>query len=109
MLMPYVKRNAEGKILALSMLASDEYPEFIEPNSDELKLTLAILSSSNTEAMASDLAMVRVIEDLIDILLAKSLISINDLPQSVQLKLLARKNFRKQGSFSIGNDDLIHL
>ena len=106
--MPYVKRNKEGKIEAISLVASENCPEFIEPDSEELKVSLAMLSS-NAEALASDLAMVRVIEDLIDILLAKSLISINDLPQSVQLKLLARKNLRQQGSFNVSNSDLIEL
>lgn len=107
--MPYVKRNAEGKIISISMVASEEHAEIVDPNADELKLTLALLSSGNLDAMASDLAMVRVIEDLIDILLAKSLISINDLPQSVQLKLLARKNSRQQGSFNVISNDLIEL
>ena len=106
--MPYVKRNNEGKIEAISLVASEHCPEFIEPDSEELKISLAILSSS-AEALASDLAMVRVIEDLIDILLAKSLITINDLPQSVQLKLLARKNQRQQGSFNVNSSDLIEL
>lgn len=106
--MPYVKRNIEGKIEAISLVVSENCPEFIEPDSEELKVSLAMLSS-NAEALASDLAMVRVIEDLIDILLAKSLISINDLPQSVQLKLLARKSMRQQGSFNVNSSDLIEL
>jgi hypothetical protein len=107
--MPYVKRNAEGKIQAISLVASDEHPDFIEANADELKLSLALLTSNNLEAMASDLAMVRVIEDLIDVLLTKSLITISDLPESVQRKLIARKNLRQQGSFNIAENDLIEL
>ena len=107
--MPYVKRNSEGKIVAISIVSEDGYSEFIEQDAEELKLTLALLSNNNLEAMASDLAMVRVIEDLIDILLAKSIITVNDLPQSVQLKLLARKNLRQQGSFNVSSSDLIEL
>lgn len=106
--MPYVKRNQAGNIEAISLVASEHCPEFVEADNEALKTSIAMLST-NAEALASDLAMVRVIEDLIDILLAKSIISINDLPQSVQLKLLARKNLRQQGSFNIGSSDLIEL
>jgi len=41
-----------------------------------------------------DAEFVRVLEDLIDSMLAKNLIAISDLPEHAQLKLGARKNFR---------------
>ena len=53
--------------------------------------------------------MVRVIEDLIDILVAKSIISLNEFPQPVQLKLLKRDSMRKGEGLGIGIDELIHL
>ena len=53
--------------------------------------------------------MIRVIEDVIDILISKSLINVNDLPQSVQLKLLARKSYRKNGTFSTDGSELIQI
>ena len=53
--------------------------------------------------------MIRVIEDVIDVLISKSLINVNDLPQSVQLKLLARKSYRKNGTFGTDSSELIEL
>ena len=107
--MTYVRRNPEGQIIGISLTEADEFHEFLESDSEELKLTLIKFSSSNIELLGSDLAMIRVIEDVIDILISKSLISVNDLPQSVQLKLLARKSYRKNGSFDTASSDLIKL
>lgn len=107
--MTYAKRDSQGQIVALSVIKTDECYEFIDNNSDELSLALTKFSSANTNILASDVAMIRVIEDIIDILISKSLISVNDLPQSVQLKLLARKSYRKSGSFSTDGSELIKL
>ncbi|MEI7917189.1 MAG: hypothetical protein WCH41_05205 [Methylophilaceae bacterium] len=107
--MTYVRRDQEGHIVAISLNESDECHELIDTESQELKLAILKFSNTNTELLNSDLAMIRVIEDLIDILISKSLISVNDLPQSVQLKLLARKSYRKNGNFNTGSSDLIKL
>jgi hypothetical protein len=53
--------------------------------------------------------MARVVEDLIETLVTKSIISFVDLPQPVQLKLLKRKNLRDQGVFNTINNELINL
>jgi hypothetical protein len=53
--------------------------------------------------------MIRVIDDLVNILLEKSIISINDLPQAVQIKLLTRKSLRTQGSLGVSASELIKL
>ena len=62
-----------------------------------------IASAKKTEAVIKDA------DNNIDVLVSKSIVSINDLPQPVQLKLLKRKNLRTQGAFNIGTNDLIKL
>ena len=107
--MPYVKRDIQGQIVALSLAQSDECTDFIDNNSDELAISLVKFSSQDPNLIASDLSMIRVIEDVIDVLISKSLINVTDLPQSVQLKLFSRKNYRKNGTFSTDASDLIKL
>ena len=107
--MTYVKRDKEGQIVALSLSETDECHEFVDPESEELSKALIKFSSTDFNLLASDVAMIRVIEDIVDILISKSLINVSDLPQSVQLKLLARKSYRKNGTFSTDSSDLIQL
>jgi hypothetical protein len=56
---------------------------------------------------------VRVIEDIIELLIAKDLILFTDLPSKVQEKLLRRKEVRQlkhfEGSLGTGGDDIIPL
>lgn len=107
--MAYIKRDKDGHIQAISLVESKDWPEKMDNEQDVLKFFSSILGVKDTEAIASDLEMARVIEDLIDILVAKSIISFIDLPQPVQLKLLKRKSLRHQGVFNTSNNELINL
>ncbi|HAI97723.1 MAG: hypothetical protein CL866_04380 [Cycloclasticus sp.] len=95
--MPYVKRNQQGKVVQLMDEPIDEGSEWLElndldvveflrlpANEMELKKSLAI----------SDSEMVRVVEDLIDILMEKQVFVFTELPEAVQAKLNARKKLR---------------
>lgn len=105
--MPYVGKDSHGRIHSISNSMDDKTNIFVE---DEAILdALLNFQSPKIDALKSDLAMARVIEDVIDILVNKSVISINDLPQSVQLKLLTRKNLRQQGDLGAGQSELIEL
>lgn len=107
--MPYIKRDSKGNIQAISLLKSNDFTEAISAQQDAIQLIALMVGQKDIEAIASDLEMARVIEDLIDVLVTKSIISYVDLPQPVQLKLLKRKNFRNQGLFSTTNNELINL
>ena len=107
--MPYIKRGKDGSIQALSFTKSDECNELLDNEGEVIKVISSLLNNKGLETITSDLAMVRVIEDLIGVLVARSLISISDFPQKVQLKLLARDSLRKSGNLSIGSTDLIKL
>lgn len=54
--------------------------------------------------------MVRVIEDVIDILIDKNLMLFTDLPEAVQNKILFKKNIRNlSGNNSIIEEELINF
>ena len=81
--MLYVERDEDGKVISVSMTKGENHEEanFSDPD------VKAYLSETDTD-------MVRVLEDLIDVLVQKNIFSITDLPESAQLKLLYRKNTR---------------
>ncbi len=107
--MPYVMRNAEGRIIAV-LSEAVEGSHLVSPNDDELKAFLKNDSPerrAQRELMESDMGLIRVIEDLIDILIERRLIMFTDFPEPVQKKLLARRGLRKEFSYmdDIFSDD----
>jgi len=111
--MPYVQRNNQGGVVNLSdtLLDGDsqwlelDHPDVVDflqqpSNQSELKQSLA----------SSDGDMVRVVEDLIDLLMEKQVFVFTELPEAVQTKLNARKKLRHDVnaiSNLIGEDDNI--
>jgi len=95
--MPYINRDKQGRVVQLlDAPTSDEnqwlelsHPEVIEflqcpANETELKQSL----------VSSDGEMVRVVEDLVDLLMEKQVFVFTELPEAVQAKLNARKKLR---------------
>jgi len=81
--MLYVQRDENGKITGLTVTPGE--------NTEEANLTDQDVSEFLT---ASDPDMIRVLEDLIQVLVSKNVITFEDLPETAQLKLLYRKNTR---------------
>lgn len=91
--MPYVKRNAAGEIVAVSALEDADHCD--EVDSEDLTLRLFLHKLSSTPGLAdTDLQLVRVLEDLIDLLVERSVIRFTDLPARAQEKLSARRSAR---------------
>lgn len=107
--MPYVHRNNAGLITSISAEENEYCTEHIDDQSEELAATMLQIGSAQMNISYSDISMIRVIDDLVNILLEKSIISINDLPQAVQIKLLTRKSLRTQGSLGVSASELIKL
>lgn len=101
--MPYVQRDDAGKIVAISILETESAHEWLEEGSPELVDLLLSMASGmevrgNSAARAlseSDQALVRVVEDVVDLLIEKNLLLFTDLPVPAQEKLLARRSLRK--------------
>ncbi|AFJ01877.1 hypothetical protein Q7C_706 [Methylophaga frappieri] len=108
--MAYIRRNAQGEITALFDSPQPDATEFVSPNSPEL---LHFLGDSNSTDNArvllssSDMALIRVLEDLINTLIDKGVILFTDLPLAAQEKLSAREKIRDHLSSleDLVNDD----
>jgi len=110
--MPYIKRGPDGRICAMfaeSQQQTDE--EFLAPNHPDVAdfmLTAPGDAADQNFPLAADLRMIRVIEDLIDLLIAKDVFVFTDLPLAVQQKILAQKSHREKlfgGNSSLVVDD----
>lgn len=110
--MIYVERDKEGNIVAIHKKPGSNAQETMSFLDEEV---LGFLDKSGDlgtylESLSlSDAGMVRVIEDLVDILIKKKIILFTDLPEQAQEKILSRKNVREQLSdvSIMVNDDQI--
>lgn len=89
----YVKRNAQGQIEAVSQVAGPGFEEFLPPG-PELHAFLVTELHGKELLAATDTELVRVLEDLIDVLVNKDVIHFTDLPEAAQRKLLSRRDTR---------------
>ncbi len=95
--MPYVQRNAQGEIVTVHREAVHG-SEYIAVDDPQLQAWLrgdAEAARSPTFAEL-DAGLVRVLEDLVDVLVARNVICVTDLPIEAQQKLFARKTFRER-------------
>ncbi|WP_415888791.1 hypothetical protein ACMXYV_12425 [Neptuniibacter sp. SY11_33] len=121
--MLYAIRNEEGRIVSLSEtpqagaeavdIKNKEVMDFLSFNDEEF--------SAEEFLQQSDMAVARIFEDLVDVLINKNLILFTDLPPMAQKKLLGRKLARninrgegeaelqeeKSHSFLIGDDETL--
>jgi len=95
--MMYIKRNESGEVVAFS---EEQLAGFVEVPSDDAGLQ-SFLASTATDCVdsrfrESDSSLIRVIEDLVDLLTTKGIIRFTDLPSEAQDKLMLRKSLRGQ-------------
>ena len=92
--------------LTAGQIAFDQVP----PNDPELRAFLQDAGNDQARERLSepDLEMVRVIEDLVDVLIGKNVFNFTDLPRIAQKKLLNRRQLRRNLSVLtnlVGNAD----
>ena len=103
--MLYIKRNAQGEIVMLSKEPSPECNETVAAHSSEVYDFLAQRTGQSSQMIASDLAFVRVVEDMLEVLLEKGVLSFTDLPPAAQRKVLERKSLRVKNAVNLISDD----
>lgn len=105
----FVKRDAEGRISAVSREPMAGFDEELEADSTELAAFLEAHGGGESQLQQltdTDLELVRVIEDLIDLLIDRGVITFTDLPEAAQEKLSKRQSLRLQGrSLGLLDDD----
>lgn len=81
----FIVRDSDGRVSGLSASAADgaEPAAVDDPQVQDFLRDL-------------DIDLVRVLEDVVDLLVARGVFRFTDLPQSAQEKLLFRKNLRSQ-------------
>lgn len=80
----YVQRDAHGRVVGLSASPEGANVEPAKPDDPEVQQFLRNV----------DLDLVRVLEDVIDLLVSQGVFRFTDLPDSAQRKLLFRRDMR---------------
>lgn len=109
--MHFIERDGEGRIVRVEDAEfrgmTEQSTETTAEISEWLKVE-SLRAATLQRLQQSDLDMVRVLEDLIEVLMSKGVISITDLPPAAQNKLLNRAQARQTLSGLeglIGDDD----
>jgi hypothetical protein len=109
--MPYIERSADGKIIGLRTVACPNSTEeksitdeeilcFLKDNLDN-KFLKSLLAHS-------DAGLIRLLEDLIDLLTKKNIILFTELPEKAQEKIIEREQIREKiSSQNIIVDDIL--
>ncbi|CCQ72736.1 hypothetical protein [Magnetospira sp. QH-2] len=92
--MPFARRNADGHIEA--MYDAPQVGAEEEVSGDSPEVVEFLLGQGQADWISSDLALARVLEDLIDVLLERHVITFSDLPPAAQQKLITRRGLRKE-------------
>jgi len=109
--MLYIKRNQAGEIIALTRDGGEKGAEMASLLDNEV---VSFLHQSGeidevSELLSlSDSSMARVIEDLIDLLIAKNIILFTELPEQARKKIELRRRARQNlSSDNIMVDDIL--
>jgi hypothetical protein len=92
--MPYVKRDNQGHITAVNLGPGEGLVE-VAPGSPELLDFMQKMGMEYSTLQQSDMRLVRVLEDLIDLLIDRDVIRFTDLPLPAQEKLMERRSMRQ--------------
>jgi hypothetical protein len=103
--MPFVKRNEQGEVIAVSESKAPDYTEELSKDDPAVAAFIARVGSTSASSLdASDQDFVRVLEDVVELLITKGLILFTELPTNAQEKIMRRQKMRSQ----VGNlEDLI--
>lgn len=92
--MLYAKLDENQNIIDVATEPSDEYKMLVSPQDANVMEILELkLHKQDTQSMleTSDSEMMRVLEDLVNLLTEKRIIQFTELPMAAQKKLLSRK------------------
>ena len=111
--MPYVIRDASGKISGVFEQAEVGVSEEIAADHPELKRFLVEQGLSSPDSARqvlaeSDLKMIRLVDDLIDLMIDKDVIKFTDLPPAAGEKYLQRQVARRRlQTIIVSEDDIL--
>jgi len=93
----YVQRDAQGLLIRVEPAAYAEATETLPADHHEIQTWFANAAVENSlkQLKQSDLEMIRVLDDLIQVLTQKGVIRVTDLPTAAQAKLMDRNQARE--------------
>lgn len=94
--MPFVKRDSNSAIVAVSQSKIDDFT-FLDEANEELQFFLTGMMSQD-QMEETDLGFIRVVEDVIELLINKNIILFTELPEAAQKKMLLRQQLRDSSS-----------
>ena len=96
--MPFVRRDAAGRVVSLHREQDSQDLQYLPLDHPDVVGFLQPIgerrSQGRGELLKSDLDMIRVYEDLTDILISKRLVALTDFPPAAQEKLMRRRRLR---------------
>lgn len=92
--MPFVKRDVRGVVIAVSQEPAAGCTEELPKDDPALAAFVAQISSAASPLGATDQDLIRVLEDVVDLLIAKGLILFTELPVDAQQKIMRRQQMR---------------
>ena len=106
----YVQRNEQGQLMRVEAQAYANFSETLAADHPDVQAWFAseVVASNLRQLKQSDLDMIRVLDDLIQVLTDKGVIRVTDLPAAAQAKLMDRSQAREAlGGLShlVGDDD----
>lgn len=93
--MPFIKRNDQGQICGVSLTPQNDHIESADEDAPELDAFVRQLADAQGMISGTDMPLVRVLEDLIDLLIDGGIIRFTDLPEAAQSKLMNRRRLRE--------------
>ncbi len=104
--MAYILKNEAGTIIAASpdTQVTPDWAEVENTNAEYLEFLDNELKKHHT-FRESDIQLARVLEDLISILIDRSLISFTDFPSAAQKRLNERQSLRHKNKLNLLGDD----
>jgi hypothetical protein len=92
--MPFVKRDVRGAVIAVSQQAGAGCTEELSKDDPALAAFFTGITSEGSSPYATDQDLIRVLEDVVDLLIAKGLILFTELPVDAQQKIMRRQQMR---------------
>jgi hypothetical protein len=94
--MPFVKRDGLGTVIAVSREPGSGCDEEVPEGDHVIAAFLHGVSSGESPLETSDQDLIRVLEDLVDLLVDKGLILFTELPVDAQQKIMRRQQLRHE-------------
>ena len=96
--MPFVKRDEQGRVIAVSRESGPDFSEELAAGDPAVAAFLHDLDGEGAVLAASDFDLIRVLEDVVELLIAKGVILFTELPADAQQKILRRQRLRARVS-----------